>query len=75
MEKDNHIAVYQPMIAEFLGFKNEDGLFADKTLTLIIHHNQNPKYLAYYFHSSMFFAQKKKLAHRKWIYRIMSFLD
>ena len=31
--------------------------------TAIIHHNQNPKYLAYYFHSSMFFAQKQKLAH------------
>lgn len=31
--------------------------------TAIIHHNQNPKYLSYYFHSSMFFKQKKKLAH------------
>ena len=31
--------------------------------TAIIHHNQNPKYLSYYFHSSNFFAQKKKLAH------------
>ena len=29
----------------------------------IIHHNQDAKYLAYYFHSSMFFAQKVKLAH------------
>lgn len=29
----------------------------------IIHHNQNPKYLVYYFHSEMFFAQKRKLAH------------
>lgn len=29
----------------------------------IIHHNQNPKYLVYYFHSQMFFTQKKKLAH------------
>jgi len=28
----------------------------------IIKHNQNPKYLAYYFHSSMFFAQKRKIA-------------
>ena len=28
----------------------------------IIHHNQNTKYLAYYFHSSMFFTQKRKLA-------------
>ncbi len=31
--------------------------------TAIIHHNQDAKYLAYYFHSSMFFAQKAKLAH------------
>ena len=29
----------------------------------IIHHNQNAKYLIYYFHSQMFFAQKRKLAH------------
>ena len=31
--------------------------------TAIIHHNQDAKYLAYYFHSSMFFSQKVKLAH------------
>ena len=31
--------------------------------TAIIHHNQNPKYLSYYFHSRMFFDQKVKLAH------------
>jgi type I restriction enzyme S subunit len=31
--------------------------------TAIIHHNQNPKYLSYYFRTSHFFAQKKKLAH------------
>ncbi len=31
--------------------------------TAIIKHNQNAKFLAYYFHSSMFFAQKRKLAH------------
>lgn len=31
--------------------------------TAIIHHNQNAKYLSYYFHSSDFFRQKKKLAH------------
>ena len=31
--------------------------------TAIIHHNQDAKYLAYYFQSSMFFAQKAKLAH------------
>lgn len=27
------------------------------------HHNQNAKYLSYYFHTCMFFEQKKKLAH------------
>ena len=31
--------------------------------TAIIHHNQNAKYLSYYFHTSHFFSQKKKLAH------------
>lgn len=31
--------------------------------TVIIHHNQNPKYLTYFFHSNMFFQQKKKIAH------------
>ncbi len=31
--------------------------------TAIINHKQNPKYLSYYFHSSMFFNQKIKLAH------------
>ena len=31
--------------------------------TAIIKHNQNAKYLSYYFHSAHFFAQKKKLAH------------
>ncbi|MDD3138949.1 MAG: restriction endonuclease subunit S [Lachnospiraceae bacterium] len=31
--------------------------------TAIIHHNQNPKYLSYYFHTNMFFNQKRKLAH------------
>ena len=30
--------------------------------TAIIHHNQNTKYLSYYFHSSAFFKQKIKLA-------------
>jgi type I restriction enzyme S subunit len=29
----------------------------------IIHHNQDVKYLVYYFHTQMFFAQKRKLAH------------
>ncbi|WP_278887244.1 restriction endonuclease subunit S [Faecalimonas umbilicata] len=31
--------------------------------TAIISHNQNAKYLSYYFHTAMFFNQKKKLAH------------
>ena len=31
--------------------------------TAIIHHNQNAKYLSYYFHTAHFFKQKKKLAH------------
>ena len=31
--------------------------------TAIIKHTQNPKYLAYYFHSAWFYAQKVKLAH------------
>ncbi|MBD5470929.1 MAG: restriction endonuclease subunit S [Lachnospiraceae bacterium] len=31
--------------------------------TAIIHHDQNPKFLAYYFYTEDFFKQKKKLAH------------
>lgn len=31
--------------------------------TAIIHHNQNAKYLSYFFHTKMFFNQKKKYAH------------
>ena len=31
--------------------------------TAIIHHDQNPKYLCYYFHSSHFQMQKNRLAH------------
>ena len=31
--------------------------------TAIIRHNQNAKYLSYFFHSKSFFDQKKKLAH------------
>ena len=31
--------------------------------TAIIHHNQNSKYLSYFFHSEAFFKQKIKLAH------------
>jgi len=40
-----------------------DGDVAVSGHTAIIHHNQDAKYLAYYFHSSMFFSQKQKLAH------------
>ncbi|MDD7458748.1 MAG: restriction endonuclease subunit S [Treponema sp.] len=31
--------------------------------TAIIHHNQNAKYMSYFFHSDYFFKQKVKLAH------------
>ena len=31
--------------------------------TAIIKHNQNSKYLSYFFHSQAFFEQKRKLAH------------
>ena len=31
--------------------------------TAIIQHKQNAKYLSYYFHTSHFFTQKKKMAH------------
>ena len=31
--------------------------------TAIIHHNQNARYLSYYFHTDMFFKQKRKYAH------------
>ena len=31
--------------------------------TAIIHHNQNAKYLSYFFHTEQFFSQKRKLAH------------
>ena len=31
--------------------------------TAIIHHNQNAKYLSYYFHTAHFYNQKTKLAH------------
>ncbi len=29
----------------------------------IIHHDQDPKYLTYWFHTEMFFAQKRNIAH------------
>ena len=31
--------------------------------TAIIHHNQNPSYMSYYFHSEHFYKQKVRLAH------------
>lgn len=31
--------------------------------TAIIHHQQNAKYLSYYFHTAMFYSQKARLAH------------
>lgn len=31
--------------------------------TAIIHHNQNAKYLSYFFHTRRFFEQKRKIAH------------
>ena len=31
--------------------------------TAIIHHNQSPKYLSYFFHTNHFYNQKIKLAH------------
>ena len=31
--------------------------------TAIIHHEQNPKYLSYYFHTTMFYSQKARFAH------------
>lgn len=40
-----------------------DGAVAVSGHTAIIHHNQNAKYLAYYFHTQMFAAQKRKLVH------------
>ena len=40
-----------------------DGDIAVSGHTAIIHHNQNQKYLVYYLRSSLFFAQKVKLAH------------
>ena len=31
--------------------------------TAIIHHSQNPKFLAYFFHTSIFARQKERIAH------------
>ena len=31
--------------------------------TAIIHHEQNAKFLSYYFHTKMFFSQKARIAH------------
>lgn len=40
-----------------------DGEIAVSGHTAIIHHSIDAKYLVYYFHSSMFYAQKLKLVH------------
>ena len=40
-----------------------DGEVAVSGHTAIIHHTLDPKYLTYYFHTEMFAAQKRKLAH------------
>ena len=40
-----------------------DGEVATSGHIAIISHNQNAKYLAYFFHSEMFNAQKRRLAH------------
>lgn len=40
-----------------------DGAVAVSGHTAIIHHNQNAKYLTYYFHTQMFAVQKRKLVH------------
>ena len=45
-----------------------DGAVAVSGHTAIIHHNQNAKYLAYYFHTQMFAAQKRKLVHGTKVY-------
>ena len=39
--------------------------------TAIIHHNQNAKYLAYYFHTSYFETHKRKLAHGTKVIEVM----
>ena len=40
-----------------------EGEIAVSGHTAIIHHNQNAKYLTYYFHTEMFAVQKRKLVH------------
>lgn len=40
-----------------------EGEIAVSGHTAIIHHEQNAKYLAYYFHTAMFAKQKERLAH------------
>ena len=40
-----------------------EGKIAVSGHTAIIHHTLNSKYLCYYFHTTMFNNQKKKLAH------------
>ena len=40
-----------------------EGEIAVSGHTAIIHHDQNAKYLSYFFHSAAFYGQKVKLAH------------
>lgn len=56
-----------PVVSHFLRFAWQTTLGDDEIAvsghTAIIHHTLSPKYLCYYFHTAMFYAQKKKLAH------------
>ena len=49
-------------VCKCLAWLGEDNI-AISGHSAIIHHNLNPKYLCYYFHTAMFFDQKVKLAH------------
>lgn len=49
-------------VCKCLAWLGDDGV-AISGHSAIIHHDQNPKYLTYWFHSEMFFAQKRKIAH------------
>ena len=40
-----------------------EGSIAVSSHTAIIHHTQNARYLCYFFHTEMFAAQKRKIAH------------
>ena len=49
-------------VCKCIAWLGEDGV-AVSGHSAIIHHNQNPKYLMYWLHTEMFFAQKRKIAH------------